>query len=100
MNQVDLHGLSPDQALRRLSQELHSAKVQGVAQLQIITGRGWGNREQAPILRSKVEIWLGGPNGKRFGVMGFRKSKDGGSLVAQLSTGGNASGGNASGGNA
>lgn len=87
MNQVDLHGLSPEQALRRLSQELHSAKVQSLAQLQIITGRGWGNREQKPILRGKIESWLGGPNGKRYGVLSFRRSKDGGSLVAQLSAG-------------
>ncbi len=90
MNQVDLHGLRPDQALRRLAQELHSAKVQGLDQLQIITGRGWGNREQKPILRNKIEAWLGGPHGKRAGVLSFRTSKDGGSLVAQLSAGGKA----------
>ncbi len=81
---VDLHGLSPDQALRRLSQALHSARVQGAPNLTVITGRGWGNRTQEPILRRRVEEWLRGPDGRRLGVKGMSVGSQGGSLLVSL----------------
>jgi len=77
---VDLHGLHPEQALRKLSQALHSARVAGAAELNVITGRGWGNRTQEPILRRKAEAYLRGPEAKRFGVAQVRVESQGGSL--------------------
>jgi DNA-nicking Smr family endonuclease len=81
---VDLHGLHPDQALRRLSQALHAARVAGAAELSVITGRGWGNRAQEPVLRRKAEAYLRGPEAKRFGVRGVQIESQGGSLRVSL----------------
>jgi len=79
-HQVDLHGLAPEGALRRLEQELHAARVRGVAELLVITGRGWGNREQKPLLRNQVETWLKGPRGRGFGVQRIEIVNKGGAL--------------------
>ena len=81
---VDLHGLYPEQALRRLAQELHAARVAGHRTLLVITGRGWGNLRQEPILRPRVEEWLRGPEGRRLGVCGFRVVAKGGALEVEL----------------
>jgi DNA-nicking Smr family endonuclease len=81
---VDLHGLPPHQALHRLAQALHAARVRGAAGVLVITGRGWGNREQQPILRGKVEDWLRGPDGRRLGVQGFEVAHKGGALEVRL----------------
>jgi len=77
---IDLHGLSPDEALRRLEQELHAARIRGERELLVITGRGWGNREQKPVLRGRVEAWLGGPGGRRFGFQRLERASKGGAL--------------------
>ena len=83
-HEVDLHGLAPDQALRRLAQEIHSVRVRGERRLRVITGRGWGNREQKPILRERVEAWLRGPEGRRAGVTGFTVEAKGGALDVEF----------------
>lgn len=82
--EVDLHGMPPDQALRRLTQALHAARVQGAGRLRVITGRGWGNREQKPVLRSKIETWARSPEGARAGVTGIRVVSKGGALDLTL----------------
>ena len=81
---VDLHGLRPEDALRRLAQALHAARVRGAGRLKVVTGRGWGNATQTPVLRGKVETWLRGPEGRRFGVQGFDRADKGGSLLVRL----------------
>jgi DNA-nicking Smr family endonuclease len=82
--EVDLHGLRPDDALRRVAREIHASRVRRMDRLKIITGRGWGNLRQEPILRPKVERWLLGPEGRRAGVIGFEVADDGGSLVVEI----------------
>ncbi|HIG11592.1 MAG: Smr/MutS family protein [bacterium] len=84
MHEVDLHGLRPEEALRRVAQALHTARIGGAREILIITGRGWGNRLQEPILRKKVEAWLKGPDGLRAGARGSRVSSGGGALTVQL----------------
>jgi DNA-nicking Smr family endonuclease len=81
---VDLHGLHPDAALRRLAQALHTARVQGAKQLLVITGRGLGNRAQVPVLRGRVEAWLRGPHGRALGVRGLDRARSGGALEVHL----------------
>ena len=81
---VDLHGLRPEQALRRLAQELHAARVRGEEELLVITGRGWGNAEQKPVLRRRVEEWLRGPEGRRLGVREACVTSKGGALRVLL----------------
>ena len=83
-HEVDLHGLRPEQALRRLAQDLHACRMSGVQRLRVITGRGWGNREQRPILRGKVEEWLRGPEGRGYGVRSIELASKGGALDLTL----------------
>jgi len=84
LEEIDLHGLRPEDALRRVAQGIHACRVRRMDRLKIITGRGWGNLKQQPILRPKVEQWLAGPEGKRMGVLGFEVADEGGSLVVDL----------------
>ena len=83
-HEVDLHGLRPGDALRRLAQALHTGRVRGASEVLVITGRGVGNHAQAPVLRTRVEAWLRGPEGTRLGVRGFRRTAQGGALLVQL----------------
>jgi DNA-nicking Smr family endonuclease len=53
-------------------------------QVLVITGRGWGNRQQRPVLRPLVEDWLRGPDARRLGVAGFEPTHQGGALVVHL----------------
>lgn len=82
--EVDLHGLAPAAALRRLGRELHSARARRSAELLVITGQGLGNALQQPILRTKVETWLAGPEGRRLGVRDFVRVNRGGALRVRL----------------
>jgi DNA-nicking Smr family endonuclease len=81
---VDLHGLPPEQALRRLAQAIHAARVRRTGTLRVITGRGWGNKAQQPILRGHVEAWLRSPEGVRAGVRAVRRAAKGGALDLEL----------------
>ena len=82
--ELDLHGLRPEQALRRLAQELHAARQRRLDRLLVITGQGLGNALQKPILRGKVEAWLSGPEGVRHGVVGYERTSRGGALLVRL----------------
>jgi len=82
--EVDLHGLRPEEALRRLSQALHTARVRGADRLVVITGRGLGNHAQEPILRKRIEAWLQGEEGRRAGARGFQVVARGGALEVTL----------------
>jgi DNA-nicking Smr family endonuclease len=84
MHEIDLHGLAPEAALRRLGQELHAARVRGLGQVLVITGRGLGNKKQKPVLRGYVEAWLDGPDGRRLGVGGYERRHAGGALEVRL----------------
>jgi DNA-nicking Smr family endonuclease len=58
--------------------------VRRIDRLKIITGKGWGNLLQQPVLRPKIEQWLSGPEGRRAGVLGFAVADDGGSLIVDI----------------
>src|SRR5262245_16682370 len=88
LHEIDLHGLRPEDALRRVKNEIHACRVRRMDRLKIITGRGWGNLRQQPVLRPKVEQWLAGPEGARLGVLRFEVADEGGSLVVELRTDG------------
>lgn len=80
LDRVDLHGLRPEQALRRLEQFLHGARVRGSPRLLVITGRGLGNREGKAVLRERVVAWLRGPEGRRYDVIDVQLASKGGAL--------------------
>jgi DNA-nicking Smr family endonuclease len=82
--EVDLHGLTVDQALRRVAQALHAARVRRLTRLVVVTGAGWGNPDQKPVLRPRIEAWLRGPEGRSFGVKDVRRTSKGGALDVRL----------------
>lgn len=82
--EVDLHGQTPEKAIRKVQRALHEARVLGAGRLLVITGRGWGNLLQKPVLRGRVEDWLGGPEGRRYGVVRFDRVQSGGALDVVL----------------
>jgi DNA-nicking Smr family endonuclease len=82
--EIDLHGLRPDQALRRLGQELHACRLRQRTEVLVITGRGWGNLQQKPGLRPKFAAWLRGADGQRLGVNDFIEHSQGGALLVRL----------------
>jgi DNA-nicking Smr family endonuclease len=82
--EVDLHGLHVDQALRRVAQALHAARVRRRRVLLVITGAGWGNADGKQVLRPKVEAWLRGPEGRALGVKDVQRVSRGGALEVWL----------------
>lgn len=88
LEEINLHGLRPEDALRRVAQGLHACRVRRMDRLKIITGRGWGNLRQRPVLRPKVEQWLAGPEGQRLGVLRFEVADEGGSLIVEIQSDG------------
>ena len=83
-----MHGLTPAQALRRLKAELHTCRVRGDSALIVITGQGFGNKLQQPVLRTQVETWLDGPEGKTLGVLSWERTHRGGALEVRLARAG------------
>jgi DNA-nicking Smr family endonuclease len=77
--EVDLHGLHPEQAVKRLEMALHTARIQGSERLTVITGRGLGNAKQTPVLRKRVEAWLAAEGG-RYGATRWQPISRGGAL--------------------
>jgi DNA-nicking Smr family endonuclease len=84
--EVDLHGLTVEQALRRVSQALHAARVRGRSRLLVVTGAGWGNPAGKAVLRPRVEAWLRGPEGRALGVKDVRRVHRDGALEVLLRT--------------
>jgi DNA-nicking Smr family endonuclease len=78
----------PERALRRLKSELHTCRVRGDPALTVITGRGFGNRLQQPVLRSQVEEWLDGPEAAALGVLSWTRTHRGGALEVRLARAG------------
>lgn len=56
-DQIDLHGLTVDEATRRVNFFLEKAAFQGQRTLLIITGKGL-HSEQGPVLRKAIEVSL------------------------------------------
>jgi DNA-nicking Smr family endonuclease len=81
---VDLHGLTVEQALRRVAQALHAARVRGRKRLLLITGAGWGNPDQKPVLRPRLEAWLRSPEGRALGVKDVQRAHRDGALQLRL----------------
>jgi DNA-nicking Smr family endonuclease len=82
--ELDLHRLRADEAVRRLQRELHACRVRGAERLLVITGRGFGNRRQEPVLRTKIEAWLRSPEARERGVRSITRVHRGGALEVRL----------------
>ena len=82
--EIDLHRLTGEQARRLAARELHTARVRGEEGLILITGRGFGNAAQEPILRGHMESWLASAEARRLGVLSWQRVSRGGALEVLL----------------
>lgn len=55
--QLDLHGLTRDEALAELPRFLRTARAKGQAAVLVITGKGY-NSDGGPVLQQAVAAWL------------------------------------------
>jgi len=56
--ELDLHGMTSVKAEPSLSQFLDQCQQQQLRYVRIIHGKGWGSRDNKPVLKSKVNHWL------------------------------------------
>ena len=56
--ELDLHGLTLDKAEPTLTSFLSYCQQQGLRCVRIIHGKGWGSRDNKPVLKSHVNYWL------------------------------------------
>ena len=84
--EIDLHKQSGPQALRRLEQGLHTARVRGARRVRVITGRGWGSAQGQSVLTPLVRQWLEGERARDLGIASFQSSGKGGAFDITLQT--------------
>ncbi len=56
--ELDLHGLTLAKAEPTLSQFLEQCQQQDIRCARVIHGKGWGSKDNKPILKSKLNHWL------------------------------------------
>jgi DNA-nicking Smr family endonuclease len=86
LREIDLHRLTTAQAERRAFQELHASRLRRESGLILVTGRGYGNRTQEPILRKHLQQWLKGPEAIQLGVLDVQVTSKGGALLVRISS--------------
>ncbi len=55
---LDLHGLKRDEARMRVEQFLHECRLSSRRCVLIIHGRGLNSKDQIPVLKESVRLWL------------------------------------------
>jgi DNA-nicking Smr family endonuclease len=75
--ELDLHGLTRDEARLRVAEFLNACKKRGLRCVRIIHGKGLGSKNREPVLKHKVRTWLM----QRDEVLAFTQARptDGGS---------------------
>ncbi|MDD5241496.1 MAG: Smr/MutS family protein [Sulfuricella sp.] len=56
--EIDLHGMTSDQARDSFTEFLEESQSLGLRCIRIIHGKGFGSRNQEPVLKLKVTSWL------------------------------------------
>lgn len=76
-DELDLHGLTRDEARERLAAFLNECRKRGTRCIRIIHGKGLGSKNKEPVLKQKVRSWLM----QREEVLAFAQARpaDGGS---------------------
>ncbi|MGR8940551.1 MAG: Smr/MutS family protein [Gammaproteobacteria bacterium] len=56
--EIDLHGLTREEAKRRLLVFLHRAVIDGCRCVLIIHGKGYRSQDNHPVLKNNLNLWL------------------------------------------
>jgi DNA-nicking Smr family endonuclease len=76
---LDLHGLTSDEARRAIERFLSGAHRRGIRCVLIIHGRGRNSKDQIPVLKERLKVWLGhGPFSKFVLAFTTARACDGG----------------------
>ncbi|RMG49820.1 MAG: DNA mismatch repair protein MutS [Gammaproteobacteria bacterium] len=57
-DEIDLHGMTRDEARRALQVFLRSAAAEGRRCVRVIHGKGLRSRNEGPVLKTRVDHWL------------------------------------------
>jgi DNA-nicking Smr family endonuclease len=77
--QLDLHGLTRDEAKPKLESFVQRARIDGHRCVLVITGRGLHSADQIPVLKAGVQQWLArGKHSKQVLAFCTARPKDGG----------------------
>ena len=57
-SEIDLHGLTADEAREALRQFLEDAGLRGFTCVRVVHGKGLGSGARGPVLKRKVDSWL------------------------------------------
>jgi DNA-nicking Smr family endonuclease len=57
--EIDLHGMRRDEAREHLAQFVRAAVQRGQRCLRIVHGKGHGSPGRQPVLKGRVQRWLG-----------------------------------------
>ncbi|MBX3637030.1 MAG: Smr/MutS family protein [Rubrivivax sp.] len=68
--EVDLHGLRRDEARERLAGFVREAEKRGARCLRVVHGKGLGSPGREPVLKARVQRWLG----QHAGVIAFTQA--------------------------
>ena len=68
--EVDLHGLRRDEARERLAGFVREAERRGARCLRVVHGKGLGSPGREPVLKARVQRWLG----QHAGVIAFTQA--------------------------
>jgi DNA-nicking Smr family endonuclease len=82
--QIDLHGCSVEQGLRKLRMAVQSCRYQRYESLRVVTGRGLGSPGRAGVLAPAVLEWLKSEEARALGVVGARLGSKGGAVEVDL----------------
>ena len=56
--QIDLHGLTRDEARDALAAYIHECQRRGMRCVRVVHGKGHGSPGRQPVLKAKVQRWL------------------------------------------
>lgn len=59
MATLDLHGYTMDQARELLYEFIYNSLQEGIRCVQIIHGKGYGSKNNKPVLKTSIRRWLG-----------------------------------------
>ena len=85
--QIDLHGCSVEQALRKLRFAVQNCRQQRYDTLLAITGRGLHNARQESVLSPVVLAWAESEEARALGVLGARLESKGGAVSMEIARG-------------
>jgi len=56
--ELDLHGMTIPVAHQELAEFIHQCRLERIRCVRIIHGKGWGSKDNQPVLKTKLNAWL------------------------------------------